>query len=179
MTIREAQNLLAGIPAASQQPQQWMDLGCGSGTFSLALAGLLPYGSHLLAIDHKPQPLPKESANGVQITFQLADIMDVANYGRNVDGIMMANSLHYILEKRKLLSELEKLMLSNVQFLLIEYDTDHANPWVPYPIKFNQLNQLFPKNNLVIKKLGERPSIYGHNKIYAAHISYKSVMTGP
>lgn len=39
---------------ATIAPVRWADLGCGSGTFTLALAGLLPSGSTIDAIDLRP-----------------------------------------------------------------------------------------------------------------------------
>lgn len=38
--------------------QLWADLGCGSGTFTRALASLLPVGSKVLAVDKERQDLP-------------------------------------------------------------------------------------------------------------------------
>lgn len=47
-----------GIDASS--PQYWADLGCGSGTFTMAMHTILPAGSHLVAIDKQVQNFPIE-----------------------------------------------------------------------------------------------------------------------
>ncbi len=151
----------------SAAPQTWLDLGCGSGTFTVALAELLPNGSRVMGIDRNAQQLPEQSANGVNISFIRADFtadMEVENF----DGVLMANSLHYIPNQSQFLDLLISRMDQNPQFLFIEYDTDAANPWVPYPITYVKMEQLFADKNMTVTKIGERPSLYGGRKMYAA-----------
>lgn len=52
MEIREARGMLSHQESDNQKKVTWADLGCGSGTFTLALAELLSAGSHIHAIDH-------------------------------------------------------------------------------------------------------------------------------
>jgi hypothetical protein len=55
--------------------------------------------------------------------------------------------------------------------LLVEYDMDTANPWVPYPVSFTSLMQLFQElGYTTIQHLGELPSRYNRANIYAARV---------
>lgn len=173
MIIQEAKHMLEGVPIQSNDPQRWLDLGCGAGTFTMALAALLPPGSEVIGIDRTFQQLPEKSENGVGISFQQLDMKHAIEQPFQVNGILMANSLHYIKHQTTYLKELEKLMIDGVHFILVEYDTSRGNPWVPFPIQYDQLRTLFPEKEVTITKLGERESIYGGTKMYAAHITYE------
>ncbi|MEL6864462.1 MAG: class I SAM-dependent methyltransferase [Bacteroidota bacterium] len=170
MTIQDAQNMLSPARFAPS-PQNWLDLGCGSGTFTLALAANLPQGSKITAIDQEPQQLPTHSDNGISISFIQADMeMTYLGLNQKVDGILLANALHYVANQKAFLQEWSGQMHPAASFILIEYDTRAANPWVPYPIPFNELPDLFGVADHQITKIGERSSIYGNNKMYAAQI---------
>ncbi len=160
MTTADAINLIRkGVNTA--RPQNWADLGCGSGTFTEALSTLLPAHSQVTPVDKQIQKLP----NFIKADFE-KDELDLSG----LDGILMANSLHYVRDKQTLVKKLEHYFAVGPNFLIIEYDTSRSNHWVLYPI-LDQLNALF--NNLghnAITKLAERPSIYNRANIYAAII---------
>jgi hypothetical protein len=57
-------------------------------------------------------------------------------------------------------------------FILIEYDTDKGNQWVPFPFSFARVRSLFGDAGFSkIEKIGERQSLYRRDSIYAALIS--------
>jgi hypothetical protein len=137
----------------------WADLGSGSGLFTYALAYLLPEGSVIYAIDKK-QVVPNNYPQSENSTIiqQQADfiIEDLSLPG--LDGILMANSLHYVQDKGS--------------FLIVEYNTEAANRWVPYPVSFNTLKNIFKiAGYSSVTKLREKPSLYGRANLYAAYIS--------
>lgn len=165
MTISEAKNMIASAELSSA-PQTWLDLGCGRGTFTLALAELLPSGSTVIGVDTVAHNLPRESSNGVNISFIQADFSQGLEMSK-VDGIMMANALHYIANPAALLDRLVVLMAQHPQFLIIEYDTEASKPWVPYPITFHKMRKLFEDKGMRIMKTGERTSVFGGTKMYA------------
>jgi hypothetical protein len=146
----------------SNSIQRWA--GFGAGTFTLALAAGLAPGSHILAIDKTRQPLPAES-NGVQIKFRRADFVNDPIHLEGMHGILMANSLHYVKHKAQFLQ-----MLNQPQFIVVEYETKRVNPWVPYPIAFNQLKKLFDDLGYQTTHLAEAPSRFG-GRMYAALIN--------
>ena len=150
----------------SNQPQQWADLGSGNGTFTLALQSILPGVSQITAVDKQAQNLP---VNFIKADFEKDDL----NLS-GLDGILMANSFHYVFDKEKLIKKLEGYFLSDPTFLIVEYDTHAANEWVPYPITFKSLALLFTKLGYKsITMLADIPSVYSNAKIYAALIRKK------
>ncbi|MGN7756769.1 class I SAM-dependent methyltransferase [Chryseobacterium sp. 22532] len=171
MKQKEAIHLIEKSILNSNKPQVWADLGCGSGTFTSALAHLLPNGSHIYAVDNQSQNFPKSLGNNVSVDFIKADFGDSDFNFSNLNGILMANSLHYIKDKVLLINRLEKYLSADKKFVIIEYDTAIANQWVPYPIHFLKLKELFTNlGYLKIIKLGEQQSIFGQGSLYSATI---------
>ncbi|QCX54444.1 class I SAM-dependent methyltransferase [Elizabethkingia sp. JS20170427COW] len=152
-------------------PLCWADLGCGSGVFTEALAGFLPEGSYIKAVDKVEQQLPKIMGNSVNINFEKLDFEKESLSFENLDGIMMANSLHFINDKRSLIMKLEQCCKQNPTFLIVEYEHSIPNPWEPYPITFQKLKNIFADYNYHhIEKIGELKSNYG-GMMYACRIS--------
>ncbi len=171
MEITDAQKMIQLAFNKMSEPQEWTDLGCGRGTFTYALANLLPDRSKIHAIDSKPQKL--KNTTNVEIQFIQADFQNDELDLPKLDGILMANSIHYVGEKSLLLDKLIGLLKEDGQFVIVEYDTSNANTWVPYPINFISLLELFKTKGFKAEKIGERRSIYGRANIYASHL-YKT-----
>jgi trans-aconitate methyltransferase len=147
--------------------ENWADLGCGSGTFTKALAELLPTGSSITAIDRENQQLNIPQVDFTRANFEKDDLKLT-----DLNGIMIANALHYVADKTSLIKKLEKLFKGSPKFLIIEYDTNRSNPWVPYPISFNQLKALFSELGYSqIAKINTRPSAYKSGEMYSALIT--------
>lgn len=147
----------------------WADLGCGGGLFTYALANLLPAGSTIYAIDHEPVRLTARANPAQQqiIPLQL-DFTREALPVKDLQGILMANSLHYVKDKPVLVRQLAKHLATGAQWVFVEYDTDAANPWVPYPIRRKALQKLLTDAGFQqITFLGERPSVYRAGGMYA------------
>ncbi len=162
----------------STRPLTWADLGCGSGLFTEALAQLLPTGSTVFGVDTKPtlRQKPTSEPGFPAIPGNTTIIPIKADFEKDLlalqdlDGILMANSLHYIKDKPVLLQKLKTYTRPGSPFLIVEYDTDKpVGSWVPYPLSYSSLTKLFTGRH--IEKLGERPSVYGRANIYAAVIS--------
>jgi hypothetical protein len=146
----------------SDQPQRWADLGCGNGTFTMTLKSILPTGSHITAVDKQTQNLPVEF---LKTNFE-KDELPLSN----LDGILMANSFHYIRDKQNLIKKFEPHFVATPTFLIVEYDTTRFNPWVPYPINYQNLQKLFTTlGYTTITKIAEAPSRFG-GRLYSALI---------
>src|SRR5204863_7861950 len=59
-----------------------------------------------------------------------------------LDGILMANSLHYVRQKEPLLRSLRSFLLPNGRLLIVEYNVDKGNYWVPYPLSYRSWEEL-------------------------------------
>lgn len=149
-----------------------MYLGCGTGVFIQALASILPANSTIYAVDKSFQTIRYKSNEGVLIRFVQADFEHEDLSLPHLDGIIMANSLHYVSDKKSFLNKLKRYFSEDRgSFIIVEYDTMRGNPWVPYPIDFHNLKALVDELGFQsVSKIGERKSIYGHGKMYASHI---------
>lgn len=147
----------------------WADLGCGSGLFTYALANLLPAGSTIYAIDAEPVHLADRPHPAQQKILPLQlDFVRTALPVEGLQGLLMANSLHYVKDKPALLRRLSKKLAPGAQWVIVEYDTDAANMWVPYPIRRKALQQLLADEGFPqVTFLGERPSVYRSGRMYA------------
>lgn len=173
MQLSEAIQLIQSDKLSRSTPSEWADLGCGSGLFSYALSHFLKSGSRLYAVDKVNPIKPEIQPNGVElIPVQQDFVTDPLNL-QNLDGILMANALHYVKNKPVLIERLKASLKPDGLFLLVEYDTDRPVPtWVPYPIRFSALTPLFQSAGYgSVQKLAERPSRYGTGSMYAALIS--------
>jgi SAM-dependent methyltransferase len=156
------------------RPQAWCDLGCGNGTFTTALAQLLAPGSAIHAVDLDPRAMeriPKQH-NGVEIRKILGDLQSPGLRLPPVDGILMANSLHFIAEQQPFL---RKLLAVTDRFLIVEYERSRPNPWGPYPVGFERLRELFGEAGVErVEKLATRPSRFG-GTMYSAFVYGKLI----
>ncbi len=172
MQLPEARTLLQPAGWHDPTPARWTDLGCGSGLFTQALVGLLPLGSTVYAVDTDRAALERVPAvSGRSIEKITLDFSRDAWPFSDLDGILMANSLHYVQDKRAFLEKATGHFRASGRFLIVEYDTAAANPWVPYPTPFAELTRLFAAAGYAsIRRLAERPSRFRNGNLYAASI---------
>lgn len=169
MQLTEAIELINHPEIGGQEKKVWADLGCGRGLFTKALASLLPPSSTIYAVDTQPSIAPNILTNKTTIDVIRANFVNDTLALPKLNGVLMANSLHYVKDKKSFLSSLQ--LADDPQFLIVEYDTLNANRWVPYPIDFSSLKQLFAGIGfLSIEKINERSSIYNEAKMYSALI---------
>jgi SAM-dependent methyltransferase len=119
----------------------WADLGSGTGAFTLALADLLGPGGIIHSVDRDASALHAQAAAmeerfpDVALHQLVADFTRPLPLGR-LDGVVMANSLHFQRDKAPVLALLRDCLRHGGRLLLVEYDTDHGNPWVPFPMSY-------------------------------------------
>jgi ubiquinone/menaquinone biosynthesis C-methylase UbiE len=173
MQLKDAIALLENTHIRSSAPTKWADLGCGDGLFTKALASYQSPGSVIYAMDTNQTSLNRlTDVKEVSIKTSCQDFVQDEWPFDIVDGILMANSIHYVKDKPAFLDKASRHLTQSGSFLLVEYNSDTANPWVPYPLSYNSLRQLFTSAGYsIVEKLHERPSIYGRATMYSAYIS--------
>lgn len=140
----------------------WADLGAGSGAFTLALLELLGEAGQVFAVDKDTQSLPRHP----QVRAMGGDFTQPLGLPP-LDGLLMANSLHYIRDKTDLLSRLQAYLGPGGRLLIVEYENRRPNPWVPYPVSPGELQGIATGAGLVMQILGRQPSSFG-GQMYAA-----------
>lgn len=135
-------------PADLTQGGTWADLGAGSGAFTLALRELIGLDATIYAVDKDQGTLEQlESAhrarfatsrNLIPLNQDFTRLSDIPA----LDGVVMANSLHFFKEKEKILRHVCGLLKPNGALLVIEYNVDSGNLWVPHPLSFKTYQAL-------------------------------------
>lgn len=185
----------------------WADLGAGSGAFTLALRELVGAAAALYAVD-KDRGALGELERAHTARFGNAQNLYIlpADFTRALelpllDGVVMANSLHYyknpkrdanergrtrtlkrssprppraarsassLEDKAGILRYVRSFLRPRGTLLLVEYNVDSGNPWVPYPISFETFCALAPRAGFSEPRLlGRVPSRF-LREIYSA-----------
>lgn len=173
MKLSEAAGLIAKGISNTEQPQQWIDLGAGSGLFTAALSTLLQKGSTIYAVD-KEVPVSQPVAGvqpGVEVIRVAGDFVQPLPLPALCDGMLMANSLHYVKQQITLLQQLMQRLNAAGRLLIVEYDTAQANRWVPYPVSYQKLETYCAAVPATVRKLASAASVYHADGMYAALIT--------
>ncbi len=160
-------------PGVMGAGKTWADLGSGTGAFTLALRDILGAGARIFSIDFDGKRLAKQKQVFAEM-FPDSTIQFIQqNFQERIDlplldGIVMANSLHFTNDKMNLLIHVLSYLKENGVFILVEYNTDFGNQWVPYPISFESFQNIAREIGLREPVLiGRQPSQF-LGEIYAA-----------
>ena len=167
MYIAEATELIRINKISGARAQTWCDLGCGTGTFTLALATLLPPGSVIHAIDKDEKLLSQIPDRYQEVTIH-KEVLYLSESDLSLpalDGVLMANFLHFIEHQGAFVARLRSV---SEQLLVVEYDGRAPSQWVPYPLGFSALRGLLLERGFTeIAKVGTRASRFG-GEMYSA-----------
>lgn len=165
-------------PAALPSGGTWADFGAGSGAFTLALRELVGSVAQIYAID-KDRGSLRELEQQYRARFgDTANLHIVAaDFSRPLDlppldGALMANSLHYVTHKVKLLQQIRTYLKPNGALLLVEYNVDSGNMWVPYPLSFGTWQKLAPQAGFTEPRLLARHPSHFLREFFSA-VCYK------
>jgi SAM-dependent methyltransferase len=143
-------------PAVRTSGGTWADIGAGRGAFTLALADLLGPGATIIAVDRDAGALRDNARSvaarfpGVVLKTVVADL--TADLDLPVlDGMVAANSLHFVARERQAaaITRLARHLRPGAPFVVVEYDADRGNPWVPHPFSASTGPDLATRAGLV------------------------------
>jgi ubiquinone/menaquinone biosynthesis C-methylase UbiE len=125
----------------------WADLGSGAGAFTLALAELIGPDGVIYSVDKDKGALAEQGLTmaarfpRVRLQARVADFTKPLDLPP-LDGIVMANSLHFVRDKDKVLGLVKGYLKPEGRLLLVEYNVDSGNMWVPHPLSFGTWEKL-------------------------------------
>ena len=167
MNDRDALSLLsAAVPAA--EGQVWADLGAGTGVFTRALLSLVGPAGHVFAVDEDDRALGAIRAlASARITVLCEDVAQPLALPP-LDGVVMANVLHFVADARAVLPRMVRLLRPGGRLVLIEYEGRRPGPWTPYPVPMARFREMAAVSGLGEPRIAAvRPSRFG-GQIYAA-----------
>ena len=130
----------------------WADLGSGAGAFTLALADLIGPQGRIYSVD-KDRGSLREQERVMRARFPANNVAYInADFTRQLDlppldGIVMANSLHFVRKKDPVLQLVRSYLRPGGRLLIVEYSTDSGNMWVPYPFSYKTWEMLARQNS--------------------------------
>jgi ubiquinone/menaquinone biosynthesis C-methylase UbiE len=161
----------------------YADFGAGSGAFTLALRELIGPDATIYALDKDKSAL-RDLENSHRSRFNTTRnlILLPGDFSQPVDlpsldGLVMANSLHYFRDREKILHHVRGFLKPNGALLLIEYNVDSGNLWVPHPLSFETYRALAARVGLSEPRLlAKNPSRF-LKEFYSA-VAYKIAASG-
>jgi ubiquinone/menaquinone biosynthesis C-methylase UbiE len=121
---------------------RWLELGAGEGAFTVALADVLGPAGRIVAVDRDRRALETmrrrlgERFPDAGVEPIVADFTGGLPAGP-FDGVLAANSLHFLRTPDAVLAAVrDAITPAGGRLVVVEYDADRGNPWVPYPFSF-------------------------------------------
>ena len=151
----------------------WADFGSGKGAFTLALAELIGSDGVIYSVDKNANAL-REQEQIMRSRFPNHTVyyLDV-DYTKDLDlppltGAVFANALHFQRKKDRVVQSIRTTLKPGGRLILVEYNVDRGNPWVPYPLSFDTWKNLASRNGFAeTRLLSRRPSSF-LGEIYSA-----------
>lgn len=154
---------------------RWLELGAGEGAFTLALTDLLERGASVMALDRDAAAL-RRLADEVARRFPDRDVRTwVADFRDPLpdgpfDGMLAANSLHFVGDPVEVLRQAGAVLRPGGRLIVVEYDADDGNSWVPHPFSARRFPALAAQAGFADPRvIGRVPSRF-LGAIYAAAV---------
>ena len=160
--------------AVPREKATWADVGAGDGTFTMALAELLGPRARIYAVDRDARALASlrrwAVRDGTNVIAVEADFTRPLALPEPLDGLLVANALHFVREADVVLARLAALVRPGGRVVIVEYDRRAASRWVPYPVPRDRLPALAAAANLSTPTItATRPSAFG-GMLYVAAV---------
>lgn len=165
------EEILDLVRGAVEPGETWADLGAGEGAFTRGLGEIVGEAGAVWAVDRDPNAVRALKAlglpGGARLHVREADFtlpMDLPA----LDGILMANALHFTADQEAVLERISRHLRPGGKLLLVEYDRQRGNPWVPHPVPAARFQEMAERLRLLRpREIGRRTSLY-HGQMYAA-----------
>lgn len=151
----------------------WADFGSGTGAFTLALAELIGPSGQIYSIDKKRDALRQQEEAmrrrfpDHQVSYIPADYTQPLDLPL-LDGAVMANALHFQRHKDGVIRAIYDYLRPGGHFILVEYNVDRGNMWVPHPLSYQTWETAARRNGFTATRLlAARPSRF-LGEIYTA-----------
>lgn len=139
----------------------WADFGSGEGAFTLALRDVAGEDVEIYSIDADSHALQKQKNYfahdypGTSIQYIHANFTSQLEIPK-LDGIIMANSLHYLKDQTQFLVKIKDYLKPEGKLVIVEYNTNKGNTWVPYALAYKKFHEIAKeagyKNISLLKK---------------------------
>lgn len=135
------------IRKAVKPSETWADFGSGKGAFTLALRELGGSDTSIFSLDKDAELLNRQKAAILQ-RYPDSRIEFIHEDFRNrfslpaLDGLLLANSLHFEPDQATLLKSFRSYLKPGGKLVLVEYDLEISNVYVPYPIPYPSFRTL-------------------------------------
>jgi ubiquinone/menaquinone biosynthesis C-methylase UbiE len=143
---------------------RWADFGAGTGAFTLALRDLAGPEVEIIAIDRDAGELRhlqrrlERAFPGTRLQTRAADFTRAQELPP-LDGILAANSIHYVRDQVALLRRWRSYLVPGGRLIVVEYDTDRGNQWVPYALSFETFAEIAQEAGFTAPvRIGAHPS---------------------
>jgi ubiquinone/menaquinone biosynthesis C-methylase UbiE len=151
-------------PGVEGAGTRWLELGAGEGAFTFALADVVGPGGEIVAFDRDggalrrlADELPRRFP-GVSLHTEVGDFRDELPEGP-FDGLLAANSLHFVTDPADVLRRAAGRLAPGGRVVIVEYDADHGNPWVPHPFSVKRFAGIAEAAGLAnAREIGRVPS---------------------
>jgi ubiquinone/menaquinone biosynthesis C-methylase UbiE len=153
---------------------RWADLGAGEGAFTLALADLIGPEGRIIAVDKDRRALRPLDGRFETVVADFTKPLGL----KELDGVVMANSLHYVRDKQPVLESVHRMLRPNGRLIIVEYGTDRGNTWVPYPFTYAQWEKLAERAGFVKTRLLSSVPSRWLGSMYAA-VSHSGTALSP
>lgn len=171
--MSKERDLIAG--GITQLGGVWADIGSGTGIFTLVLRELVGSRAEIYSVDKNAGSLEKqrrafaERYPETRVHFIESDFTLPLTLP-SLDGIVMANALHFTPFERQeqTLTDICSHLKPNGRFILVEYETNHGRPWIPYPVEYSAFLNLAEAAGLVeVRRIALAPGFLSPD-MYAA-----------
>lgn len=152
----------------------WADLGAGTGNFTFALRELLPNSATIYAVDRDAHAIAAQRTRAAHAPTGATVVPVQTDFTQRLrlpllDGMLMANALHFVHDQEMALRQITAYLKPGGRLLLVEYELDAAQRWVPFPVPWSRFQTLTASVGLhTPTRVGTRRSPRTGINMYAA-----------